>query len=133
MYLFFNNFNNNNLFLNFRYLKRNSENTLTDPDLCYENVAHFKRLIDSIHYNGPVVAMTDNIKLKLCLRYLSTLGCIISSVFSLNETKVNTYGDIPKIISNIKNSNAIAKNVRAYILQVFFLKYFYCFYYYNLI
>jgi hypothetical protein len=63
--------------------------------------------------------MTDNTKLKLRLRYSSTLGCIVGSIFSIKETKINVYGDIPNIISKIKNEKAIAKDVRAYMLQVY--------------
>ncbi|POG69476.1 hypothetical protein GLOIN_2v1427013, partial [Rhizophagus irregularis DAOM 181602=DAOM 197198] len=97
---------------------RNSEDHLTNPDLCFENVARFKQLIDSIQYNGPVVVMTDNTKLKSRLRYSPTFGCIIGSVFPVEETKINVYADIPNIISKIKNEKAIAKDVRAYMLQI---------------
>lgn len=99
-------------------MRRNDEDCLTNPDLCYENVAKFKRLIDTIKYNGPIAAMTDNTKLKSCLRYLPQLGCIVGSILLNDQTKVNIYGDISKIINNIKNQMAIAKDVRAYILQV---------------
>ena len=101
-------------------MRRNDEDCLTNPDLCYENVARFKRLIDAIKYNGPIAAMTDNTKLKPCLRYSSQLGCIVGSILPNDQTKVDIYGDIPKIINNIKNQIAIAKDVRAYILQVSF-------------
>jgi hypothetical protein len=63
--------------------------------------------------------MTDNTKLKPRLRYSSTLGCIVGSIFSKEETKISVYGDIPNVISKIKNEKAIAKDVRAYILQVY--------------
>jgi hypothetical protein len=99
-------------------LRRNSEDQLTNPDLCYENVARFKRLIDSIKYDGPIAAMTDNTKLKSRLRYSSQLGCIVGSTLPIDDTKIDKYGDIPIIINNIKKENAIAKDVRAYILQV---------------
>lgn len=62
--------------------------------------------------------MTDNTKLKPRLRYSPNLGCIIGSVLSKEETMVNVYNDIPKVINNVKSGNGIAKNVRAYILQV---------------
>ncbi|GBC00434.1 hypothetical protein RclHR1_38560001 [Rhizophagus clarus] len=99
-------------------LRRSSEDCLTNPDLCYENVARFKRLIDSVQYVGPVVAMSDNTKLKPRLRYSPTLGCIIGSVLSKEETIINTYSDIPNVINKIKSERAIAKDVRAYILQI---------------
>ncbi|PKY60938.1 hypothetical protein RhiirA4_308934, partial [Rhizophagus irregularis] len=83
------------------------------------NVARVKRLIDTVNYNGPICAMTDNTKLKPRLRYSPNLGCIIGSTLSNEETTVNIYSnDIPKIINNVKSENGIAKNVRAYILQI---------------
>ncbi|PKC08011.1 hypothetical protein RhiirA5_417479 [Rhizophagus irregularis] len=98
-----------------RKLRRNSEDYLTDPDLCFENVARFKQLLDTIRYDGLIAAMTDNTKLKSQLKYSSTFGCIIGSIFSKEETYVNVYSDIPKII---KSSNGIAKVVRVYLLQI---------------
>lgn len=62
--------------------------------------------------------MTDNTKLKLRLRYSSNLGCIVGSILSKEETKIDVYNDIPRIIDKIKLENGMAKNVRAYILQV---------------
>ncbi len=62
--------------------------------------------------------MTDNTKLKPCLRYCPILGCVIGSILSNSNTKINTYGDIPNIINKIKEKNAVAKDVWAYILQV---------------
>ena len=47
----------------FSQLKRNNEDYLINPDLCYENVVWVKRLIDTINYNGPICAMTDNTKI----------------------------------------------------------------------
>lgn len=62
--------------------------------------------------------MTDNTKLKQRLRYSPNLGCIVGSVLSREETVVDLYNDIPRIINNVKLENGMAKNVRAYILQV---------------
>ncbi|CAG8823198.1 16863_t:CDS:1, partial [Dentiscutata erythropus] len=87
----------------------NNNEYLTNPELCYENVAKFKKLIDAINYNGPIATMTNNIKLKLELQYSSNLGCIVESVLSNEETKVNIYSDIPRIIKNIKAEDRIAK------------------------
>jgi len=102
----------------YRQLRRNNEDYLNNPELCYENVVRVKRLIDKINYNGPICAMTDNTKLKPRLRYSPNLGCIIGSVLPKEETMVNVYNDIPKIINKVKSGDGIAKNVRAYILQV---------------
>jgi hypothetical protein len=62
--------------------------------------------------------MTDNTKLKERLQYSPILGCIIGSTLPIEETVINVYGDIPSTISKIKEKNAIAKDVRAYLLQV---------------
>ena len=91
---------------------------LTNPDLCFENVARFKRFLDKINYKGPIAAMSDNTKLKSSLRYSSQLGCIIGSTLSKEETKINNYNDIPNIIQHIKDKKAIGNYVRVYILQV---------------
>jgi len=64
--------------------------------------------------------MTDNTKLKSRLRYSPTLGCIVGSIFPIEETKINVYEDIPNIINKIKIEKAIAKDVHTYILQVLF-------------
>ncbi|GES86744.1 hypothetical protein GLOIN_2v1760519 [Rhizophagus clarus] len=47
-----------------QHLRKNNEDYLTNPELCYENVARFKRLADTINYNRLILAMTDNTKLK---------------------------------------------------------------------
>ncbi|RHZ84762.1 hypothetical protein Glove_76g17 [Diversispora epigaea] len=101
-----------------RQLRMNLNDMLTNPDLCFENVARFKRFLDKINYKGPIAAMSDNTKLKPSLRYSSQLGCIIGSTLSQEETKINAYSDIPKVIQLIKDKNGIANYVRVYILQV---------------
>ncbi|RHZ90226.1 hypothetical protein Glove_2g65 [Diversispora epigaea] len=65
-----------------------------------------------------IAAMSDNTKLKPSLQYSSQLGCIIGSILSQEETKINAYSDIPKVIQLIKDKNGIANYVRVYILQV---------------
>src|ERR1044071_1880560 len=102
----------------FRYLRNNSEEKLVDPNMCYENVARFKRLLDTLKYDGPIVAMTDNTKLKPGLQYSAQFSCIIGFSLQFEETRVNNYNDISIIINNIKEKKAIAKDVRAYLLQV---------------
>ncbi len=65
--------------------------------------------------------MSDNTKLKFTLRYSPILGCIIRSTLLIEQTKINTYEDIQLIINDIKTKKAIAKDIRAYILQVIYL------------
>ncbi|EXX73794.1 hypothetical protein RirG_057140 [Rhizophagus irregularis DAOM 197198w] len=103
---------------NIRKLRTNDEDTLTNPTFSFKNVAKFKRLIDTLNYQGPIAAMSDNTKLKPALRYHSGLGCIVGSTLSIEETKINAYKDIPIIINDIKIKKTIANDVRAYILQV---------------
>ena len=84
-------------------------------------MVRFKRFADSLNYNGPVVVMTDNTKLKEHLSYSSTLGCIIGSILPISETRVSNYEEIITIIDKIKVKKAIAKQVRVYLLQVFII------------
>ncbi|CAG8472868.1 12759_t:CDS:10, partial [Racocetra persica] len=84
----------------------------------FKDLTWFKRFLDSIRYDGPIVAMTDNTKLKPYLRYSSRMGCIIGFTFSNHKTNIKTYDDISVTINKIKENNAIAKYVRVYILQV---------------
>ncbi len=86
--------------------------------MCYKNVACFKRLLDTLKYNSPIVAMTDNTKLKPDLQYSAQFDCIVDSLLQQEETQVNNYDNISVIINNIKEKKAIAKEVRAYLLQV---------------
>ncbi len=79
----------------------------------------FKRFADSLNYNGPVAAMTDNTKLAERLSYSATLGCIIGSTLSISEIKVSNYEEVITIIDKIKKEKAIVKQVRIYLLQVF--------------
>ncbi|CAG8711031.1 16039_t:CDS:2 [Dentiscutata erythropus] len=68
--------------------------------------------------------MTDNTKLKPQLKYSSTLGCIVESIFTKKETCINIYLDISNVITKIKSSNGITKAICMYILQQCFGKNF---------
>ncbi|PKK49500.1 hypothetical protein RhiirC2_803457, partial [Rhizophagus irregularis] len=52
---------------NIRKLWTNNENTLTNPALTFENIAKFKRLINTLNYREPIVAMSDNTKLNFVI------------------------------------------------------------------
>ncbi len=108
----------NNIFI-IRLHHAQSDEAIINTELCYENMVRFKKFADSLNYNGPVAAMTDNTKLKECLSYSATLGCIVGSTLSASETKVSNYEEIITIIDKIKVNKAIAKQVRVYLLQVF--------------
>ncbi|CAG8455052.1 21251_t:CDS:2 [Dentiscutata erythropus] len=98
-------------------LASKSGECMSDTSICLENMACFKRLADSMNYKGPVIAMTDNTKVYPRLGYFANLGCIIGSVFSLDQTMVNDYNEAESVIQNIISNNAIAKQVRLYLLQ----------------
>ncbi|GBC20966.2 hypothetical protein GLOIN_2v1787768 [Rhizophagus irregularis DAOM 181602=DAOM 197198] len=110
---------------NIRLHHAQSDDAIINTELCYENMVRFKRFADSLNYNGPVAAMTDNTKLKERLSYSATLGCVIRSTLSTSETKASNYKEIIAIIDKIKVKNAIAKQVRVYLLQVFIINIFF--------
>ncbi|CAG8618177.1 26159_t:CDS:2, partial [Gigaspora rosea] len=66
---------------------------------------------------GPVVAMTNCTKIKAGLQYSLSLGCIVGSTLNYNHYKIETYNEYNKV-SDIKQKNAVAKYVRAYVLQI---------------
>lgn len=103
--------------INYRRHRSTSEDIINNSDLCYENVAQFKRLLDALHYKRLVVAMTDCTKLKAELQYSSNLGCIVGSTLDCSDCMIETYDDIYDKVSNIKQKNAIAKDVRVYIFS----------------
>jgi len=75
--------------------------------------------MDLLKYNGLVIAMSDNTKLKERLGYSSLLGCIVGSTLPLSQTYVTLHDDIYTIIDQIKENNAIAIQVRVYLMQVY--------------
>ncbi|CAG8717288.1 37789_t:CDS:2 [Gigaspora margarita] len=91
---------------------------LQDPELCFENVAQVKRLADTIKYTGPIIALSDNTKIKERLGFSSLLGCVVGSTLSTELTRVSTHEDIYQIVDMIKSHNAIASQVYVYLLQV---------------
>ncbi|GBC08460.1 hypothetical protein RclHR1_08130003 [Rhizophagus clarus] len=98
---------NNKGMQNLKRHRSASEDAINNPDLCYENVARFKRLLDVLNYKGPVAAMTDCTKLKAGLQYSSKLGCIVRSTLNHNDCKIKTYDDIYDKVSLPKFSPII--------------------------
>ncbi|CAG8802145.1 19439_t:CDS:1, partial [Dentiscutata erythropus] len=66
-------------------------------------------LTDSMNYNGPVIAMTNNTKIHPHLGYSTNHRCIVGSIFSSDQTRVDNYDEVKTIIQNIISNNAIAK------------------------
>ncbi|CAG8554243.1 4492_t:CDS:2 [Gigaspora margarita] len=102
----------------FEQIWQDSYYEILGTSICLENMARFKKLADSMNYNGPVITMTDNTKLYPRLGYSASLGCIVGSIFSLNQAWVNDYNEVKTVIQNIVASKAIAKQVCLYLLQV---------------
>ena len=102
----------------FRYLRTKDKDRLTNPNLVYENVARFARAVDSLKWNGPIIAMTNYTKVCSKLTYSQELGCIIGSIMPFEESQVHTYSDIHEIIKNIREKKEIASQVRCILLKV---------------
>ncbi|CAG8470542.1 8794_t:CDS:2 [Dentiscutata erythropus] len=84
---------------------------LHDSELCFENIARVKRLVDTIEYASPIIAVSDNTKIKKRLGYSSIFSCIVGSVLSTESTKVSIYEDVYQIVDIIKSHNTIASQI----------------------
>ncbi|CAG8774700.1 45195_t:CDS:2, partial [Gigaspora margarita] len=102
---------------NIRLHRKYSPFALHNPELCFENIVQVKRLVDTIKYAGPIIAISDNTKLKERLGFSFLYGYIVGSTLLTKLTKVSSYEDIYKIIETINSHNAIASQVRIYLLQ----------------
>ncbi|RIB26118.1 hypothetical protein C2G38_2164226 [Gigaspora rosea] len=76
-------------------------------------MAKFKKFLNSINYDGPIAASTDNTKFEEKLYYSASLDSILGSTLSLHETLVTSYNEIDTIIKKIQANNTIAKYVCA--------------------
>ncbi|CAG8739242.1 9490_t:CDS:2, partial [Gigaspora rosea] len=52
------------------------------------------------------------------LRFSLLLGCVVGSTLSTELTRVSIHEDIYQIVDMIKSHNAIASQVRVYLLQI---------------
>ncbi|CAG8831222.1 32620_t:CDS:2, partial [Gigaspora margarita] len=77
-----------------------------------------KWLADTIKYTSPIIAISDNTKIKKRLGFFSLLGYIVSSTLSTELTRVFTHEDIYHVVETIKSHNAIAFQVHIYLLQI---------------
>ncbi|CAG8825029.1 32712_t:CDS:1, partial [Gigaspora margarita] len=75
-----------------------------------------KKLVDMIKYTSPIIAISNNTKLKERLEFLFLYGCIVSLILSTKLTQVSSYKDIYQIVDTIKSYNAIAFQVSIYLL-----------------
>ncbi|KAF9020418.1 hypothetical protein BDZ89DRAFT_1203567 [Hymenopellis radicata] len=102
-----------------RYLVTNSADALQNPYLIYENVARVRRYMDRIGYDGPIAAAGDCTKVKARLSYSTATGShIIGSVLPMDECVVEDASDIENITDRVSEERALAKQVRAVLLQI---------------
>jgi hypothetical protein len=78
----------------------------------------FAKVANDYHWKGPVILMTDCIKLRPKVVYSQEFGTIIGSVLPSDQTKVSTYEDIHATMKLIQKNNAVANQVRGFILKV---------------
>ncbi|KAJ7511549.1 hypothetical protein B0H11DRAFT_2268643 [Mycena galericulata] len=102
-----------------RALVANSEDALQNPYLIYENMARVKRLVDSIHYSGPIAVAGDCTKVRKRLTYSNDFGGhILGSVWQLEDCIAEDPDDIERVIDEITKAKAEATQVRAILIKV---------------
>jgi hypothetical protein len=91
------------------------------PYLIYENMARVKRLVDSIHYSGPVAVAGDCTKVRKRLADFNDFGRhILGSVWELEDCIAEDPEDIQWVIEVITKAKAEATQVRAIFIFYFF-------------
>ncbi|CAG8800605.1 13865_t:CDS:2 [Gigaspora margarita] len=98
---------------NFKY-----SDQFSDFVVILASLIQVKRLANTIKYTGPIIALSDNTKIKERLGFFSLFGCVVGSTLLTELTRVSTYKDIYQIVDMIKSHNAIASQVHVYLLQV---------------
>ncbi|KAJ6579492.1 hypothetical protein DFH09DRAFT_1445551 [Mycena vulgaris] len=102
-----------------RSLVAKSEDALTNPYLIFENMTRVKRLVDSIHYSGPVGVAGDCTKVRKRLAYSTDFGGhILGSVWNLARCIAEDPDDIKRVIEEITKAKAEASQVRAILIKV---------------
>jgi hypothetical protein len=67
--------------------------------------------LDLLYYKDSVITIINCIILKFRLQYLINLVCIVKLTLNWNNCKIETYNNIYKKISDIKQRNAVAKYI----------------------
>ncbi|KAJ7082107.1 hypothetical protein C8R44DRAFT_992225 [Mycena epipterygia] len=102
-----------------RTLVAKSEDALHNPYLIFENMARVKRLVDSIHYSGPVGVAGDCTKVRKRLAYSNDFGGhIIGSVWALEDCIAEDPDDIKRVIEEITEAKAEATQVCAILIKI---------------
>ncbi|OBZ71643.1 hypothetical protein A0H81_08835 [Grifola frondosa] len=102
-----------------RYVVARSPDCLQNPMLQFENVAHVKRLMDSVKYIGPVAVAGDCTKVRKRLTYSNDFGShVLGSILPLNDCAVDDPEDIDEVIGRVKTKNAWATQTRAILVKI---------------
>jgi hypothetical protein len=94
---------------------------LTNPEISLENIARFAKAANELRWEGPVVLMIDCTKLRPKVVFSQEFGSIMGSILPADQMKCEIYDDIHKTMRNIKEQEAVATQVRGFLLKVCFL------------
>ena len=92
-----------------------------NPEISFENITQFAKVANELQWKGPVVLMTDCTKLQPKVVYSQEFDDIMGSILSVNQTKCETYDDIHQTMKKIKEQDAVATQIRVFLLKVYFL------------
>ncbi|GBC29582.2 uncharacterized protein OCT59_008720 [Rhizophagus irregularis] len=101
-----------------RRQRAKDQDVFTNPELSFENIVQFAKVASDYHWKGPVILMTDCTKLRPKVVYSQEFGAIMGSVLPSNQTKVSTYEDIHATMKLIRENNAVANQIRGFILKI---------------
>ncbi|KZW01192.1 hypothetical protein EXIGLDRAFT_760954 [Exidia glandulosa HHB12029] len=102
-----------------RTLTANSDDTMHNPALRFENIARFKRFVDTVKWRGPIVKAGDCTKVKPRLTYSNEFGGhILGSVLDLNSCEVDVADDIDTVMKRVRDADATANQCRAILLSI---------------
>ncbi|KAJ3002245.1 hypothetical protein NUW54_g5951 [Trametes sanguinea] len=98
---------------------KRSPDVLSQPDLCFENVARVKRLMDTLRYDGPVAVAGDCTKVRQRLAYSNDHGShVLGSTLPLEDCAVEEREDIERLVRRIGAQKEYATQVRAVLVKI---------------
>ncbi|CAI2183341.1 12860_t:CDS:10 [Funneliformis geosporum] len=100
------------------HFRSKDQDILTNLEIFLENIVHFAKVADELQWKGLIILMTDCMKLQSKVVYSQEFGSIIGSILPADQTKCETYDDIHKTMKNIKEQEAVATQVRGFLLKI---------------
>ncbi|GET62118.1 hypothetical protein GLOIN_2v1782856 [Rhizophagus irregularis DAOM 181602=DAOM 197198] len=85
-----------------RYYRSISEDTINNLDLYYENVVQFKRLLDSLHYKGPVFSL-------VIVALIPTGNDSAKKILAFHQKLIDIAADFKLPIISIRSDGAAAE------------------------